>query len=181
MDAAMQTDFPSNGFFPKSGKELNFTIEVQEPATQIVHLNKGANKTIKLYGTKGNLSWTASDTSVVKITGNKIQGLKYGKTILTTKCENIEYTVEVYVEDPVITAEGITGKYPTYTLALKKGQTVILGIDQVYQDVIFKSNKNNIAFMNEDGVISARNKGKAVMTTKINGKKVTLKVNVSDQ
>ena len=163
------------------GKELNFTIEVQEPSTQIVHLNKGANKTIKLYGTKGNLSWAATDTSVVKITGNKIQGLKYGETILTTKYENIDYTVEVYVEDPVITAEGITGKYPTYTLALKKGQTVILGIDQVYQDVIFQSNKNNIAFISEDGVISARSKGKAVMTTKINGKKITLNVNVSDQ
>ena len=162
------------------GKELNFTIEVQEPATQIIHLNEGASKTIKLYGTKGNLSWTASDTSVVKITGNKIQGLKYGETTLTTKYENIDYTVEVYVEDPVITAEGLTGNYPTYTLAIKKGQTVILGIDQVYQDVIFKSNKNNIAFMNEDGVISARNTGKAVMTTKINGKKVTLNVNVSE-
>ena len=46
MDAAMQTDFPSNGFFPKSGKELNFTVngknrmvrgEMGEPA--VIHLN----------------------------------------------------------------------------------------------------------------------------------------------
>lgn len=46
MDAAMQTDFPSNGFFPKSGQELNFTVngknrmvrgEMGEPA--VIHLN----------------------------------------------------------------------------------------------------------------------------------------------
>ena len=46
MDAAMQTDFPSNGFFPKSGRELNFTVngkarmirgELGEPATITVN------------------------------------------------------------------------------------------------------------------------------------------------
>jgi len=34
MDAAMQTDFPSNGFFPKSGKELNFTVNGKSRMTR---------------------------------------------------------------------------------------------------------------------------------------------------
>ena len=162
------------------GTDLNFTVEVQSPATQIIHMNKGTSKTIKLYGTKGNLSWTSSDTSILNISGNKIKGLKCGFTTLTTKYENIDYTVIVYVEDPSITSDGILGKSPKYTLSLKKGQTLVLGTEHIYQNVIFKSNKNSIAFVDEAGVLTARGKGKAVITTKINGKKITLNVNVSE-
>lgn len=162
-----------------SNGALTFTVTVPEPVTQVVHLNVQGKKTIKLYGTKGTLQWKSSDTSVVRIDKNKITGLKAGTTTLTTTYENLEYKVVVYVEDPSIITNGISGTYPNYTLNLKAGQTVVLTEKQTYQNVLYKSNKNNIAFVDEAGVLTARSKGKAIITAKVNGKKIKITVNVN--
>ena len=159
---------------------LTLTVQVSEPVTQIVHMNVNGSKTIKIYGTKGNLPWVASDASVLQISGNKIKGLKAGTTVLTAVYENFEYNVMVYVEDPSITTEGVIGKYPKYTLNMQKGKTVILSTKQTYQNIIFKSKKNDIAFVDEAGILTARNKGKTVITAKVNGKAISLTVNVTE-
>ena len=46
------------------------------------------------------------------------------------------------------------------------------------QPVIFKSSKNNVAYMDDNGLIHARGKGTAKITAKVNGKtvKITIKV-----
>ncbi|MBP5609477.1 MAG: hypothetical protein J6X66_14570 [Lachnospiraceae bacterium] len=44
------------------------------------------------------------------------------------------------------------------------------------QPVVFKSSKPDIAFMDENGKVTARRKGKAKFTTKIDGKTVTINV-----
>ncbi|MCR5250205.1 MAG: InlB B-repeat-containing protein [Lachnospiraceae bacterium] len=162
------------------GVNLSFTIEVSAPVTRIVHLNVNKNKTLKIYGTKGSLNWKSSGTSTLLINGNKITGLKAGVTTLTTTYENLEYKVIVYVEDPLVISSGIHGSYSKYTLDLKVGQTVVLKEKQTYQSVLYKSNKNHIAFVDEAGVLTARSKGKAVITAKVNGVKTTITVNVSD-
>ena len=46
------------------------------------------------------------------------------------------------------------------------------------QPVIFKSSKPDIAFMDENGQVVARRKGKAKFTAKINGKTITINVTV---
>ena len=50
----------------------------------------------------------------------------------------------------------------------------------VEQDVIFKSSKCSVAYIDDDGFIHARSKGSAKITAKINGKTVTITVKVKD-
>lgn len=52
------------------------------------------------------------------------------------------------------------------------------GAYALYQPVLFKSSKDKIAFVDENGLIEARAEGSAVISAKVNGKKITIKVNV---
>ncbi|MBQ9438689.1 MAG: hypothetical protein IJU50_10205, partial [Lachnospiraceae bacterium] len=65
-----------------------------------------------------------------------------------------------------------------YELTLKKGGTFVLQLENVYQTPSFTSNKKNIAFVDEMGVIEARSKGKATISIPVNGKKLTVEVKV---
>ena len=65
-----------------------------------------------------------------------------------------------------------------YTLELTVGEVLPLNFTYVQQDLTFKSSKPEIAFANEYGVIEARAAGKGKITTSINGKTVTVTVNV---
>ena len=159
------------------GVNLEFTVDVPKPTTQIIHLNKGSSKTLKIYGTKGSLPWKQSN-SILEYTGNKIKGVIAGTTTLTANYENFEYKVIVYVEDPYITNTNVYGGSSKYNVTLKSGQTVVLTHRQVYQNILYKSNKNDVAFIDEAGVLTARNRGKATVTGKVNGKKITINVTV---
>ena len=64
MDAAMQTDFPSNGFFPKSGKELNFTINGK---TRMVRGELGEPATIKVNNELSNLHTPIKENDIIYV------------------------------------------------------------------------------------------------------------------
>ena len=103
-----------------------------------------------------------------EIVKNKITGLSAGITTLTAKYENFDYKVIVYVENPVVAANGVTGFYPKYTINMSVGQTVVLKELKTYQNVLYRSNKNEIAFVDEAGVLTARRSGTATITAKVN-------------
>ena len=67
-----------------------------------------------------------------------------------------------------------------YTLALSKGETYDIGMSGVFQDVLWKSNNNSRAFVDEYGRITARGVGKANLTTKVNGRKLKISVVVTE-
>ena len=91
-----------------------------------------------------------------------------------------EYMVYVFVEDPKITTAGFEpNKSNTkYSVKLKKGEMLNIGFAQLYQDVIFKSSKGEIAFADEYGNIRAQKAGKSKLTAKINKKTITINVTV---
>ncbi len=161
------------------GASISFTVVVSAPITQIVHLNYNSSKTIKLYGTKGVINWKADNNNVV-INKNRITGYLAGSTTLTADYENFCYKIIVYVEIPTLTTSKVSGSFPKYSLNMKVGDTVELQEKQMYQNVLYRSNKNDIAFVDEEGVITARKAGKATITAKVNGKKVTITVNVTN-
>ena len=69
-------------------------------------------------------------------------------------------------------------KADTYNLTMDAGTRFLIEMPGVKQDVVWKSAKPSIAFVNENGVIEARAAGKkTTVTTKINGK--TIKINVT--
>ena len=163
-----------------TGGGIGFKVKivVSAPVTQIVHLNVNSSKTIKIYGTKGALAWRG-DVNGLQITKNKIKALSSGMRTITAQYENFEYKVIIYAEDPSIVTKEISGAYPKYTLQMKVGETVAITEKETYQNILYRSNKNNIAFVDEAGVITARSSGKATITAKVNGKKITIVVNVT--
>ena len=67
-----------------------------------------------------------------------------------------------------------------YTLSLKKGDSFDIGMSGVYQDVLWRSNKQGVAFVDEYGRISARGRGKATLSTTVNKRKLKINVTVTD-
>ena len=65
MDAAMQTDFPSNGFFPKSGKELNFTVNKKK---RMVRGDMGEPAVIEVNKKPANLHTIIKENDIIEVT-----------------------------------------------------------------------------------------------------------------
>ena len=93
------------------------------------------------------------------------------------------YETTLYVESPRLNpAPNVTEKtYYNYTVTLNAGDTYKIDYRMddnygVYQPLQYKSNKATVAYVNEDGVICTGEKGKAKITTKINGKTFTINV-----
>ncbi len=142
-----------------------------------LYLNVKDPKAVKLKGLKKTV-WTISGNEtegakIVKINGNKITGLKAGD--VTLSCEG--YLLKVHVEDPSI--KGSAKPY-SQKLTMTVGDVTKddVSLNSVQQPVIFKSSKNNVAYMDDNGLIHARGKGTAKITAKVNGKtvKITAKV-----
>ena len=174
------------------GTSQTLTVKVDSPAIQYVHVNSGKNKTIKFYNVKAAKAiWKSSDESVTQDAyAGKIKGFMHGQA--EVKCyynpyntaSPIVYTAIVYVEEPQIVIDDMTrwssvnsGK-TSGTLSLNKGDVFELKLDNTYQAVTFNSNKPTIAFADESGTIYARGSGTAVLSAKVNGTKLTIKVNV---
>ena len=161
------------------GTELKFTVMVKDPVEKVMYMNVGSKKAFKLTGTKKQPEWTIADQTIAsKDEKGKIVAAKAGETEMTGKCENIEFSVRVIVEDPKI--PGLSGKAPNYTVSIKKGETMDLDLSGIFQPITFKSSKSSVAFIDTKGTLYGRTKGSANITTRINGKTVKIKVTVTN-
>ena len=93
-----------------------------------------------------------------------------------------EYYLNIFVEDitienPEIAAAKSANKY---NATMTAGQKIKIKFKNVEQTVMFKSNKGEVAYVNEAGEICAQKPGVAKLTGKINGKTVTIKVTVNE-
>ena len=171
-----------------NGKAYTCTVSVKEvvpAAKRSIHIAKGASKTISIKGLK-KPEWSASDEGIVTIKNNKkIIGDNPGHTVLTAVGNDITYTIDVYVED--LTLSDDSGFIKAAKGANKYDLSMTLGTDtaidlngSVNQPVIFKSSKPDIAFIDEYGSVRTRAKGKCKFTAKIDGKTITINVEVKE-
>ena len=160
------------------GSSVTIKVTVSDPAEQIIHLNVGKSRALKLYGIKGNPDWTGTDTAVM-VKGNKFIALNAGTATFTAKYENFTYKATVIVEDPKITDSSFAGKPYSYTIYMKVGDEESIVFNNVIQDVTFISNKNAVVYCDPNLKIHARSKGTAKLTARINGTNVTVKVIVN--
>ena len=65
MDAAMQTDFPSSGFFPKSGPELDFTVNGK---ARMARGDMGEPAVIRLNNEPANLHSPIKENDIIEVT-----------------------------------------------------------------------------------------------------------------
>ena len=123
------------------------------------------NGTVKIKATVknavGKTTYTSSNKKVAKVDKNgKVKALKKGTAKITVKNNGVKKTFKVTVKNPKLNAKKKTlkvkGKF-TIKITGKNGKQT------------FKSNKPKIASVNKKGKVTAKKKGKAVITIKTNG------------
>lgn len=173
-----------------NGKAFTCTVSVKEKVSaekRTIHIAnvKGASKTISIKDLKKPV-WTASDEGIVTIKNNKkIIPENPGHTVLTASGNELTYSVDVFVEDITLTDDSgfmtaAKGKNK-YDLKMAVGEDTFINLNEsVEQDVIFKTSKPDVAFIDEYGSVRARSKGTCKFTAKIDGKTITINVTVSE-
>ncbi len=163
------------------GCAYNCTVTVNELKTEnrTLHVNVGGSKSVSL--TKSNKPvWSSGDTTVAMMKKSKVTGVAAGHTDLTAVMKDGSiYTVALTVEDITLkNCQPAKGKNK-YNMTLKAGESVALAFVSVEQEYVFKSSKPDVAYVDEDGWVVAKAAGKTKLTTKINGKTVTVNVVVT--
>ena len=165
-----------------NGKAYNSNITVKESVVaknRTLHVNLQGAKKISVKGVK---NWIGADETIAEKVNNadKFKAMKVGKTVLSTSVNDIKYTIDFYAEDITVNGEKVSGGYKNkYTIDnLQVGTATDISLPGVKQEVVFKSSKPDVAFIDEAGKITARSKGTAKLTTKINGKTITITVSV---
>ena len=162
-------------------------ITVNDPIKKTIHLNINGSKPIKLYGVKKKLTWKdvpeedGEERSHTTVINNKIiAGGVVGSAEFIANYEHFTYTLRVVVENPaLVTDNTLTGKETSYKLTLNAGDTYKISYIAAKPEwIVFTGKKSSVAYMDAEGVIHARSKGKAKLTAKVNGKTVSIKVTV---
>ena len=107
------------------------------------------------------------------VINGKILARSTGTAVLTA---DNGIKVNVIVEKSGIT--GLDGGKNKYKLSMDEGEDYDLEFESLERTVVFKSSKPDIVFIDEDLNVVIRNKGKAKFIAKINGKPVTISVNI---
>lgn len=165
-----------------NGKAFKCVVTVKETvaqATRTVHMNVNTTKKISIKGLK-KYEWTVvSGNGATPKKGGKIYISQTGEVKLKTEKNGKTYEALVYVEDPTITSDKILlAGNNRYSILMKEGDKVKLKYKNVEQRVLFKSSKTAVAYDNGMGVIKAKKAGKTTLKAKINGKTVTIKIEV---
>ena len=176
-----------------NGKAYICSVNVKEQKAverRTLHLNKGRSKSVKIQGLK-KTSWEYADgisedqKKIVSIKGSKIKGEGAGTVTLIAKSNNTVFELTVIINNPDL----VTVKEDKYEINTAKGKNkYIINIDagqrlrleylDMDQPVIYKNNKPDIAFIDENGTIEARKIGKAKFTAKINGERISISIYV---
>ncbi|MBR3308138.1 MAG: InlB B-repeat-containing protein [Lachnospiraceae bacterium] len=177
-----------------NGVAYNATVTVKEPTAvkeRTLHLAAGAPKTVKLAGVKKTV-WdyaegtTEDEKAFVSIKNAKVTaGKNPGTVTLTAKGDLSSYTMTVKVDDISLKEVHEDDKYDLkkiktnkYKLVIAAGEELTLDYVDLDQPVVYRNSNAEAAFVDEDGNVQARTKGSCKFTAKIDGKTVTITVNV---
>lgn len=111
------------------------------------------------------------DTDIATLNDHSITGVELGKTILHLKSvDGFSYDVNVSVID--IMADSISLNLKEITLLANEGTHQLTvnyhPIETTVKDIVFSSSNRNVARVDENGLITAKNAGEAIITAKYN-------------
>lgn len=150
----------------------NYVFKPETPQEPVV-----VNNTASLYVTgtyqidlsANNVEYTSSNNKVATVSADgKITAKKAGTATVSAKAGNVTANYKVTVKNPTL---NITKK------TLKKGKSFTLKVTGAIGKVKYSTSKKAVAAVNSKGKVTARKKGKAVISVKTNG--ITLKCNVT--
>lgn len=162
------------------GNVRSFTVTVKPVTPRIMHVNMGSNKVQKFYNVKSKEAvWESSNPEIATVNGGKITGHKNGVALITATYKGFINRVYVFVENPMLTPSEklfINGK--KYSLTTTAGVNAALISPTTYQTIYYTSKNPEIARVNQYGVVLPISSGKTKLTAKVNGKTITVVVNV---
>ncbi len=163
------------------GQTKSFKVVVKNPAVQTIHVNAGSSKNIKISRLNNKkATWTVKDMTIASVENGKVKGLTPGLTMVTCTYENFTFNVMISVDQPAfVTDNKLSQNGKKYNLVVSVGEEYYIKSNSINQVVLFTSNKPEIVRVNNYGRVIAVSPGKAKLTTKINGKSVTINVIVA--
>lgn len=161
-----------------NGKTDTCVVEVQNSSTSIaekvVHLKtKGAAKSYTLgyqvVGRKNAVTWKSSNTKVVSVSKGKVTAKKAGTATVTMTANGVQDEVKVIVQDYTPTIALNQKEYTLYTKG--KGNNVALKatVSGASNKVEWQSNNASVAEVSTKGKVTAKGKGRALITASSNG------------
>lgn len=175
------------------GKVASCTVTAHIPATKLtlntkkVYIVKGKKLTVKGVMTPANttdkIKWTTANKKIATVTSKgKIKAKKVGNTTITaTTTSGKKVNVKVYVVKQATPSTAI--KLNKKKVTIKKGSWYLLSPtltpSKSTDTIKWKSSKKKVASVDKYGFVTAKKKGKAVITaTTKSGKKVECTVTV---
>jgi chitinase len=156
------------------GKELTSKVSVigiNENAI-VLELNgwSGFIKTLKVNNTLSPVKWSSSNNSIANVAKDgRVRAQGAGTATITATVDGKKFTTSVKVL-----------KASTKEFTLRKNNTKTLQIFGTDNKVKWASNKNSVATVSADGTVTPVSKGTASILGYVDGRKVTITVNVID-
>lgn len=130
------------------------------------------------------VTWSSSDKSIATVENGQVKGLKAGKVEITATTKDGNYKAKTTITVSDITPTAVTLDKTSLNMII--GDTYLLKAtvkptNAANKDVVYSSSNNNIASVDNRGLIKAKAVGDAIVTVKTvdGGKKATVKVHVS--
>lgn len=154
------------------GKEVKSKITVIGISNQSIVMEvggwSGAVKTLKVNGTSSKITWSSSNNSVASVSASgRVNALSYGSAIITATVDGAKLTCQVKVV-----------QMSDSTVTLKKGETFQLSIYGTTSDIQWASYKRSVAVVSADGIVTAKEAGKATIVGVVDGRIVRSKITV---
>ena len=172
----------------RTGSKLKPTIQVNATSFPLkIKQKTTAFKVTGLANGDSVTSWKSSNTKVVKVSGNangsnKITaGKKTGKAVITiTLKSGLTKKISVKVQKKAVTAKKVAGVPKKLNLKAKKKSVLKPTVNPITYagKVTYKTSNKKVATVNGKGQITAKKKGKAVITLKAGKKSAKCKVTV---
>ena len=143
--------------------------------------NKGTGSSMKLtpsiVGSKKTVKWVSSDKTVAAVSNGKVTGKKSGTATITATANGISDTCVVTVTDGLVS---INEEKVLLYIGGAKAETKQLKTNAGKEDVlVWSSSDENIASV-ENGLITAKGEGTAIIKVECNGKTDSCEVTVKN-
>ena len=164
---------------------VTVTVNVVPVSTkEAVYITKGRSQTIRFPKVTNKKAdwWKSSSDNTAKVdtvpkNAGRVTGIGYGSAKISCSYNGFIFNTTAYVEEPEMIFAGSAIKNNGQT-QMNAGQMKQLKLNRVYQTLNYKSSKPSVAFIDENGFIYARNPGRAVISSKINGQTFRFTVEV---
>lgn len=130
-----------------------------------------------------NIVWTSSNQKVATVSGGKVTGITYGKTVITASINGTSASCIVTVSADYVSLNSIS--LNTSTMNVLVGDTETLNVsfnpsNASNKSVVWTSSNNSIASVS-GGKVIGKKVGVAIVTASVSDKSVTCVINVVDK